>query len=509
MKKVNQILLATALLLTGSMTTSCDLDREPQQALDKDRALLSYTDAQAWQSGLKHRLRLSIGGYYTATQDIQADELTATLEFGNNYGAFADWSQLQAGTYETRDTYAGYYTTIKNANYVIEYLPRLLEPGSTVSADEQAKLKVILGEAYFHRAYAYLNLAIRYGKSYVEASAATDLSVPLHLKYNFEAKPPRESNKVIYDQVLADLTAAATNLSTVAGVANTDNITIDAVKALRARTCLYMQKYAEALALANELTASPTYALMSPSADNMSAMWYADGTALKESILMPAVSFPEEENRTLSGVYLGANNQKSAFVPNFLPTKAVYDLFDATDTRKGVYFWAGETLIISGKNYTDLVLVGKWRGNAAYATTANARWGKVPDGRMRPKILRLAEQYLIAAEAAYRTGGDALTPLNALRASRGLAPVSVSGADLLREIKLERQRELAFEGFRLFDLKRWGDDVVRANPQTSAVGVPIVERLATVRHQAGNNKFTWPMPYQDIQVGGLVQNPGY
>lgn len=510
MKKINIIILASALLL-GGVSTSCNLDREPKNSLDIERALLTVEDAQAWQAGLKARLRTSVNGAYYVAQDIQTDELNATMDYGNNYGAFADWSKFQSGEYVTRDLYAAYYGTIKNANYVIEYLPKLLVEGNKFTAAQRTTLETILGEAYFSRAYAYLNLAIRYGKAYNEASAGTDLSVPIHTRYDYQAKPPRSTNKEVYELVLADLKEAATKLAGVAGQANTDAITADAVKALQARTYLYMGKYAEALASANELIGSSAYALMPAGSANMLAMWQADGLTLKETILQPNVRYPDEANSSSTGTYLGATASTNTFTPLYIPTKGVYDLFEAADTRKGVYFWAGETLSISGATFNSIVLVGKWRGNPSLGATAHPRWVSVPDGRMRPKIFRIAEQYLIAAEAAFRTGGDALTPLNALRTSRGLSALSgISGDALLREIKLERQRELAFEGFRLFDLKRWGEDVVRANPQVpTESGQLTVDGLTVVTYKAGDNKFVWPIPHQDVQVGGLVQNPGY
>lgn len=510
MKKINIIILASA-LLAGGLTTSCNLDREPKSSLDIDRALLTLEDAKAWQAGLKARLRASVNGAHYLAQDIQVDELTATMDYGNNYGAFADWSKFQSGEYTSRDIYAFHYSTIKNANYVIEYLPKLLETTTTFSATDRSTLEAILGEAYFSRAYSYLNLALRFGKAYTEATAGTDLSVSIHTKYDYKAIPPRSTNKEVYELVLADLTEASTKLAGVAGKANSDAITIDAVKALQARTYLYMGKWAEALAKANELIGSSAYALMPAGPANMLAMWQADGTNLKESILQPNVSFPDEGVNTSISAYLAPTAATNSFTPLYLPTKGVYDLFEAGDTRKDVYFWAGETLSISGTTFNSVVMVGKWRGNPSLGSTAHSRWVSVPDGRMRPKLFRIAEQYLIAAEAAFRTGGDALTPLNALRASRGLSTLSgISGDALLREIKLERQRELAFEGFRLFDLKRWGENVVRANPQVpTESGQLILDALATVTYNAGDNKFVWPIPHQDVQVGKLVQNPGY
>lgn len=496
-------------VVVASLVASCDLDREPKTTLARENSMKTYADATSWHAGVMQRIRSSAGGDYVFPQDAQADELTPTLNYGNNYGAFADWSLLQADNNEARDVYAGCYTRIKNTNLVLEDMPKLLEAGSGLTDKEKSSVTTYIGEAHFARAYSYLMLALRYGKMYSASTAEQDLSVPLHTRYDYEAKPPRATNKEVYSLILADIAQAEKNLASVTGVANASKLTIDAVKALKARTLLYMGNFADALQTANELINSSTYALMSASEDNMRNMWFADGEALKESILQPNVSFPDEPNNTI-GLYLYPDNKTSSFKPSYLPTKAIYDLYEATDTRKAVYFWAGEKLSIDGVDYTDLVLVGKWRGNPTYAQTANDRWGKVPDYRLRPKVFRIAEQYLIAAEAAYRMGGDALTPLNALRGSRGLTAVNASGEALLQAIQEERQRELAFEGFRLFDLRRWGKDVVRKDPQTSASGNSfVVSNLSNITYKVGDNKFVWPIPAQDVKVGKLIQNPGY
>ena len=83
----------------------------------------------------------------------------------------------------------------------------------------------------------------------------------------------------------------------------------------------------------------------------------------------------------------------------------------------------------------------------------------------RPKVFRIAEIYLIAAEAAYKNGDqtNAKTYLDRLRTARGIG--SVTYTDLWAEIQNERNRELAFEGFRMADIKRWNLGVVRGTPQ--------------------------------------------
>jgi len=72
-------------------------------------------------------------------------------------------------------------------------------------------------------------------------------------------------------------------------------------------------------------------------------------------------------------------------------------------------------------------------------------------------VYRLAETYLIAAEAIMRSSGDPLPYINAIRSRAGAAPVTTVTQQTILD---ERARELAFEGQRWFTLKRMGQSVI-------------------------------------------------
>lgn len=104
-------------------------------------------------------------------------------------------------------------------------------------------------------------------------------------------------------------------------------------------------------------------------------------------------------------------------------------------------------------------------------------------------IIRLADTYLMEAEALGGTGARAQALLDAVRDRAGLTSVPVS----LAAIKAERRLELAGEGHRFFDLVRWGD----AATALSARGFT-----------AGKNEI-FPIPVRELNGTKLVQNPGY
>ena len=104
-------------------------------------------------------------------------------------------------------------------------------------------------------------------------------------------------------------------------------------------------------------------------------------------------------------------------------------------------------------------------------------------------VIRLADTYLMEAEALGASGSRAQALLDAVRARVGLPSIPVS----MQTIKDERRRELAGEGHRFFDLVRWGDAAAK---------------LGSRGFQAGKNEIL-PIPFRELQGTQLKQNPNY
>ncbi len=126
-------------------------------------------------------------------------------------------------------------------------------------------------------------------------------------------------------------------------------------------------------------------------------------------------------------------------------------------------------------------------------------------------VYRLAETYLIAAEANMRSGGDPLPFINAVRTRAGAAELmSVDEQAILDE----RARELAFEGQRWFTLKRMGQSVIN-NQIRSYAGdgeyFPDNLGIKDPRTNWQDHFINFPIPQRDLDLLGpnYPQNTGY
>ena len=494
MKKIILGLIGVALLAAG--ITSCKkLDLKPYDAIDIEVGFNTVQDAKYWNAGLYTRLRSRVYNTFNIPQEVQGDQLNASLDFGNRNGAPHRW-----GTFFNADDVAGiyqsYYSGLANVNIVIKGYQNIV-PTAGAQTDS---LNTYKADAYMMRAYYYQELILRYAKAYNPATAATDLGVPLVTEYDVLAKPARASVKTVYDQILADLAIAKSLNTKRANVKGARYFTPDAVLALEARTRLYMQDWAGAYAAANALITSGRYPLYTTVA-GLKSYWATDATG--EDIMRINATLTETVNT--NAIYLGLNGAAAFYAPDFIPTQTVLDTYDNTDIRKTTYF-EQKLIQIQGVKYPNVWLVNKFPGNPALFTTQYTNYQNAN------KIFRIGEMYAIAAEAAANNGqpGDALIALNALRLARGTAPlIGISGATLINEIRAERTRELNFEGFHLWDLKRWGLGFTRGTPQVPAA-INGGTGFSGLTIAANDLKFTWGIPTNDLILNpNLVPNPGW
>jgi hypothetical protein len=315
----------------------------------------------------------------------------------------------------------------------------------------------------------YYNLATTFG------------NVPLVLNEATSADDDKENVQVpiaqIYSQIAADLTEAESSLPS---TAKGGRATKGAAAALLGKVYLTQGDKTSA---ASALKRVSGYSLV----DNYTDLWGVENEFNKESIF--EVSY-ESGYGVLGNLYTSAmNTELGATVTsgsrNF-PTKSLISSYEAGDTR----FEAS----IAGIGSEVVGFASDGAGWCIKYGTTNPSTDN--DGPNNWVVLRYADVLLMLAEALGEST-ESYGYINQVRARAGLGAISSSTAGTFAEKLLqERKVELAFEGHRWPDLKRFG---VAASVMSSD------PRAIDIR---GRLNLAIPQREMDINPD-FVQNPGY
>jgi len=462
-------LLVALSIALGTGLSSCEkqLELDPYQSVDASTALNTPEKVASGVVGMYSQLDIS--NLY-GTDLILAPELLGAdnyLQFG---GTFNNYRQLANRTTNALNstaegTWREAYQAINQANLIIDALP--------VVTNETSR-KTYEGEARFVRALMYFDLVRLYAQQYTPGGANTQPGVPINLvpvKTQQEAavNGARATVAEVYAQILTDLTQAQQLLPETNGV----RATTYTAQALAARVYLQQSNFSAARTAAD--------AVITGSGKTLSPTLQAVFTNRNSTETLLEIQQNEQNNAGTANAGLatlfasiGQLGRGDVEVLGLFADQ--YEANDARGTAALIYEDASETL-----------RSGKW---TAY-------------GQNIP-VIRLAEMYLIRAETAFRAGdrATALADVNRIRQRSGATPLT--DADLtLEAILQERQLELAFEGFRIYDLKRTNTDLRRASVDKDGNPITIVTPIT-------NNRLTLPIPQREINVNpSLVQNPGY
>ena len=469
------------ILLSSSFTltiASCNLDQFPKDAISKENAWLSVKDAVRFSSGNNSLFRGVNGSGSIYITDLQSDLFNLTISFGNRGGGMHRWdfisSEPSVGSFWNNN-----YILINNCNNIIDNIDKL----TAKDDDEKIKLKNIKGEAFLMRAISYHTLVVRFAKDYEPSSAKADKGLPLLLKFDNKEKLSRSSLEDTYKQIKKDIADART-LLTEPGKSNAVYLTTDVINAIEARVNLYMHNYAEAITQAKALI--DKYPLNND-ISSFKEMWLNDESS---EIILKLCQAIDERNYSM-GSYLAYNVGSKRFNPDIVPSKWILDLYEDNDIRKEV-FYRKDTILCLDKEVTDVYMLNKYLGNPALKKSEYEYYHM-------PKVFRVAESYLIAAEAAYRLGdASAITYLNQLRSKRGASTITASGEELFKKIKEEWIREFIGEGQRLNDLKRWHDDIKRHDPQNSSILMK-GDDYTELSKSANDKRVLWEIPLDDLK----------
>jgi hypothetical protein len=461
MKRYNYIILKTGfilLLVILIINQSCDnyVDvKQPNSQLIKAAVFEDVATANAAMGGLYAKMRnngmLSGSNGMSFYTGLYADELdwfqtVAISHFYNN--------TLTPGESGVTNIWNNSYKQIYEANSIIEGVTNAM-------ALPQASRIQLKGEALFSRALLHFYLMNLYGE--IPYIKTTDFEQNSHVS--------RMSINLIYDNIIADLTESVALLPEAYVTAERVRPNRFAAKALLAKVYLYKGDYAAASNEASAVINSPLYTWET---DLNKVFLKASTTTIWQ--FMPNIS-GMNTMEGISYIFNAGPPSSIALKPSFV------NAFEVNDLRKVNWI----RTITNGSN--------SWHHAYKYkqqTTTASSQEYSI--------VLRLAEQYLIRAEARARQGEltAAKTDLNLIRNTAGLPnSIAVTDTDIINDIMNQRRFELFTEfGNRFFDLKRSGQ--IDAILTASKPGWDAKDKL-------------WPLPAVELNVNPNLnpQNPGY
>ena len=491
--KIVRVMAAAALALGLS---SC-LEKTPGDYSPETESMKTLNGAEQVLTGI-YTAYMSSGlysGYLTLCPDVQSDLVYAVQGNSNTLGNIWQWD-IRSTNSEVESVYAALYRIIGRCNFFLDQVDALRK--SMTDDDSIETLDYYTGEVYCARALAYSELIKCFCKAYDPATAENELGVVLADTYFGEKPAKRASLYDSYQFVISDLEKAEELLDEDYNYYDSPYFTHAAAHAIHARVALYMQDWDKAISESSILIDSDAFALAtcrsyaSSSQTYLQYLWSND--ASYEDIWR--IGYTQTSYGGAQGsIFLNFTTDYYYYYPDYVPAQWVLDLYTSGDARYDAYF---ATLQTGYSHQLTWPLLIKYYGNESL------RANMIYHVNM-PKPLRLAEQYLIRAEAYCQKGAYAAasTDLSTLRQTRFTSggSISVNSGNWLETISDERVRELYMEGFRLHDLKRWGKGFART-PQTHSQS-----EGSSLKIEAGNPLFVWPIPNHEIVSPGSQIQP--
>ena len=455
------------LLLVAALSPSCkkliDIPANPPTAITETQQFADSATALTAVAGVYSYTSFGQGFMYndanlTFCTGLSSDELI----FNGGY----PYPDLQAfygyGLTDLNSIVNTLWSDPYTGLYAVNAIISNVAASNTLSASFKTQ---ITGEMKLVRALYYFNTVNLFG----------EIPLVLSTDYKTTSLLPRTSVDSIYAQILSDLSDAQKDLTAAYPSSGRLRPNLYTVMSLLAKVQLYRQQWQAAYDAADSVIASGLYSL-EPNLNNV----FLDGS--NEAIWQIPATGSSQVTREASQ-FVPYNSSQA---PQYVVTPFLQNAFEAGDLRW--QNWVGEYVVnINGTNQQLY---------APYKYKNLAPTGPTTEDYM---IFRLAELYLIRAEAAVHLGNTtvALADLNQVRARAGLAASGATTADdVLTAIMHERQVELFTEwGSRWFDLKRTGtaDAVLGAEKPTWKP-----------------NEVLYPVPVKQRQFNSnLTQNPGY
>lgn len=482
-----------ALLFSG-----CDkdfLERHPSDQIVSESFWMNEKDAYLALMGVYSRLYANPFDYGFWRIEMLTDNARNFGKLETQFNQISE-GQVYSATGGPIDSWYGTcYKGIASCNFFFENIDKVK------NIDNELKNQYI-AEVRFFRAWFYFFLQQTYGGVIIyETIPTVDGS-----------KIKQSTSEEVRNFILQDLDAAIPNLP---NSSYTGRIVRNSAHAFKAKVLLFTKQWAKAAEEAGIVMASGKCSLYPSYLDLF--LSEAQSTNPDEILFSTQYAYPDKlhiggqqiilyektnPRKELLNAYLCIDGLPTNESPLFDPD----DPYSNRDPRCLQTVNPTRTRLIDGASYT-------------YPSTTGLSWNKFIEDKWSYFLsdniddydiihLRYADVLLMYAEAQNEAVGpdqSVYDAINKVRARSNMPPVAQGlSVDEMREtIRLERRIELAGEGHRWFDIKRWGianEVLLKVDEPGRGLGV-----LKMLPHQ-----YIWPFPQTEIDINpNLVQNPVY
>lgn len=371
------------------------------------------------------------------------------------------------------------YNTVYGANSVIEGIATSTSPQLRDSVRKE-----LTGEAKFVRAFCYFYLTNFFG----------DLPLALTVDFNQTAGVAKTSQPEIYKQIISDLLDAESTLPSDYSVGKGKRVRPNkwAATAMLAKAYLFLGDHVSAAAKATDVI-------------NQAALYQLEPVNNVFKTTSREVIWELMQTEDPASALKNATPEGNVFLPHILYKEIAP--FNLSDDLLRV-FEPGDQRYVDWIDSTMNIVNGVSQGKTYYPAKYKVGFANSVAGAPAEEyyvVSRLAEQYLIRAEARANGANGGLTgaidDLNKVRKRAGLEllPVSMDLAAVKKAIAQERQTELFAEwGNRWLDLKRTG------------TAHDVLSNTSIKQPWEGDYQLLYPIPPTEIQRNSrLTQNQGY
>jgi SusD family. len=532
--KSKYLILSAVILAAGCQSSDKLLDVVSPTSVSDNIFWTQEADAQLFVTGTYSALP---GWFDVMTFDGLTDNGAVNRQFDNRYIYTDGTADPQSGY--SRGLWNQFYNGVARSNLLLANIDRI--PANKIDPTKKARY---IAEAKFLRGVFYLQLTSMFG----------DVPMPLTPQTDATARAfTNTPSAKVYDQIISDFDAAAAVLPSSYTGSDYGRATKWAAIAFKARAALYAGRL-QVAADAAKLVMDGGVFQLHPS---YSQLFTYAGETNKEVIFAHTYAKTTQatgQNNNVFGEYGPPTNSAAGHVVPIRSLLDAYQMIDGKDIATSPLYKPNPYPNATGTMFdnrdprmaaTILYPGASWDGGTfdsrpiglsskpeafnlgnenVSVTGLNIRkYIDLTDkadrgnGGIDFMLMRYADVLLMYAEAKVDLGqadASALAALNAVRTRAGMpALAAVTQAD----VRYERRVELAFEGLRLFDIRRWkiaaavmpipqvtGIDYINASGAKVTMGQPASARVFPAR------AYLWPIPQAERDLNpGLAQNPGY